>query len=218
MEAARATKPSSGWNANTTSWRAGPPAPAAGAGRQHALVLREAARPVHPVPLVEGVERVEEGLERDGRAYALCRLLVVEQRIERGEAQLVKQEARRHDGEVQALMRNTTLAGDLLLPGVIAAHEQPPAERLTTREAIDPGDGVAVPLVAWPPLPELLPPRLLPPPVPLALPALLLPADGLPPDAPLPLSPSGSKNASPLPPQEKTSTERPSNPKMDFIP
>ena len=42
----------------------------AGGARQHALVLREAARAVGPVPLQHRVERVEERLGRDQPARA----------------------------------------------------------------------------------------------------------------------------------------------------
>ena len=115
----------------------------AGVG-QHALVLREAARAVHPVPLQDRVERIEERLGvHDARARAGAGACAVDDAVERAHRQPVE---RRSSGSTNGT-REAPLGRRRTLAGASSGSAQRPRMRMprpmlrAARQAVDPAHG-----------------------------------------------------------------------------
>jgi hypothetical protein len=106
------------------------------------LVLQEAALAVHAVPVVDGVEGVEEGVVWDCFVYFFADLRVVVEFVKGFDGQGVQCERGEVDwqGERQALFDGFGSEGFGLV--VVATHEDAPAQVLASDQEIDPGHGV----------------------------------------------------------------------------
>ena len=125
-----------------------------GAERNHVLVLDAAAASVHPVPTVDQVERMEE--RRDGLHAGVVLARLAEPDLVERARRLQVDEPGRHEGRRDRERLRGEAAGvpalrarDLVERRVVAATQDPATHGTSAGGAVDPGDGVAVPVVAF---------------------------------------------------------------------
>src|SRR5579875_394114 len=117
--------------------------------RNHELVLQEAALAIHAIPLMNGVERIEEWIIGNGFVDLFTQLDMIIQFIERFDSERVQDEGGEVERQSQWQALFHRLCGQFARRIVVAAHEYAPAQIIATDQDIDPGHSVLVILVRF---------------------------------------------------------------------